>query len=308
MKSQYVNFLFYFDTTNHYIKKNEFIQSLETTQAIFENLSENILGNNFKVDIVVLPPEVGSLKQIIGLFVITSALSSPIGEISSGFLSGLLGRDLKDYGMDGGRFARDYLKKILSITKLELESLIPQKINIDKSIKYKSDFYELLLESEDILGIKYDESEDEIKREKFIYYISSDIVRDLDPELEYRELQIYRPILGNEQRGKWEFVDNKTKEKISTTICDTNFLNNVLKGRLPLKQSPNPDIIKCQIQIDSKMVNGETVEKGKKLITVYQYNDKKIIDIPSDFVTNIRLHKLKKNNQHNMLELLPKKT
>lgn len=49
MKSQYVNFLFYFDTTNHYIKKNEFIQSLETTQAIFENLSENILGNNFKV-------------------------------------------------------------------------------------------------------------------------------------------------------------------------------------------------------------------------------------------------------------------
>lgn len=306
MKSQYIDFLFHFDTKNPYINKDNFIQSLNTVQAIYENLNTNIFDNNFKVNIVVLPSEMGSLKQLIGIFILTSALSSPIGEISSGFLSGLLGKDLKEYGIDAGKFAQDYLRRILSTTKLELESLIPKKINIDKSIKYKSDFYRKLLEDENIRGIKYKETENEIKREKFIYYISSDIVRDLDPEFEYRELQIYRPILGNEQRGKWEFIDNKTKEKVLTTIYDTNFLNSILKGKLPLKQSPNPDIIKCQIQIDSKMVNGETIEKGKKLIAVYQYNDKKIIDVPNDFFANVRLPKIKRNNQRSLLDLLGK--
>lgn len=301
MKPQYTEFLFYFDTKNHCITKNEFVQSLNTTQAIFENLNTNLFGNTFKVDIVVLPPEEGSLKQLIGIFVLTSALAAPIGEISSGFFSGLLGKDLKEYGMDAATFAKDYLKRILATTKLELEGLVPPEINIDKSIKHKSDLYKILMEDENIRGIKYGENDDGIKRERFMHYISSDIVRDLESEFEYRELQIYRPILGSVQRGKWEFVDNMTKEKVVTTVCDFNFINSILKGKLPLKQSPNPDIIKCQIQVDKKMINGEIIEKGKKLIVVYEYNDKKIVNIPNDFVVNIRLPKKPKKYHYNSL-------
>ncbi len=65
MKQVDTTFLFYFETENHYITKDEFIQALTTSSIIFENLNTDILGEKFHFKIVVLPPENGSLKQII---------------------------------------------------------------------------------------------------------------------------------------------------------------------------------------------------------------------------------------------------
>lgn len=293
-----------YDTKNRYISKEEFVVGVDAVNEILQEFCEVFFDNKISIETRILVPEHGSFIQNIGFFVMGALLTAPIGEFSTGFMTELLGKSPQEYGKKYAKLACDFTRGLLSTEREKLDLIIPNNVNIDKSIKVKSDFYSCMLKNEEIHGVKFSKDETIIKRDNFILYISSDIVRQLDSVFSYKELKIFKAILFDNNRAHWGFIDVKTGEKITAKICDAVFITKFLSGLLPLKKTSHPDFIKCKLEVEREMVNGKIVERGKKIIEIYTCNDVILKKVPDDFEIGIALSKKNNYQQAGLLEII----
>ena len=164
---------------------------------------------------------------------------------------------------------------------------IPQEMNLDIAIKAKSDFYTMCSNNFDIKGIGFtNDNNFIIKRQDLPRYISQDIIRKIPDTLVLQELIIYKPV-NIPSDNQWSFKDNKTKQNLNANITDDEFKNNFLLGQYPLKSSRDNDVIVALVRYERQMVNGEEKVVGKKINTVFKFNDTVIKPIPKQLLFNL---------------------
>ena len=117
-------------------------------------------------------------------------------------------------------------------------------------------------------------------------YISQDIIRELPDTLVLQELTIYKPV-NIPSDNQWSFKDNKTKQNLNANITDEEFKNDFLLGQYPLKSTRNNDIITALVRYERQMINGEEKVVGKKIDTVFKFNDTEIKPIPKQLLFNL---------------------
>ncbi len=282
MRNDNTTLSFYFGTQNHYLTQKLFVQTLVSSQVIVDEFDRIAFDSRLKPRIIVHPPRDGSFEFEIGLLLATVG-GVVLNEWLKGFFRGLLGKSLEECGHGHGWLLLNGVKKIFTTPAFAIKELPLPDINIDKSIKAKSDFFQELSLHPDIERVRIGDDSIAIEMKKFIEHISNDIERELDPVYVYQELQINKPILVARQQGAWGFINNLSGTHVNARMNDSHFKFLITSGALPLKKNSTPDIIKCIMQIDKKMVNGEILEKGKKILTVYECNGKKLAPLPADF-------------------------
>ena len=132
----------HFNTENHYITLNEFVQTLVSYEKIAKNFTEDLLEVKNGVKVYILPPKEGGFIINIGIFVVTAAASAIIGAAASeefkGLIKGLTKNSKKfpsGYELGtGGEILGEMITGFVEQTSEEikdLEKYIPNNKNID---------------------------------------------------------------------------------------------------------------------------------------------------------------------------------
>lgn len=276
--------LFHFDTEKNCLPINDFI----ITANSFQKVSNELLQKCFdkaQYEFAVYPAESGSFKEWLAISLIGGMLINSTSEFVGGFIKGLTGKTISEYGEATGQLIKDM---IVGFYAQDVEQLkIPQEMNLDIAIKAKSDFYTMCSNNFDIKGIGFtNDNNFIIKRQDLPRYISQDIIRKIPDTLVLQELIIYKPV-NIPSDNQWSFKDNKTKQNLNANITDDEFKNNFLLGQYPLKSSRDNDVIVALVRYERQMVNGEEKVVGKKINTVFKFNDTVIKPIPKQLLFNL---------------------
>lgn len=290
--------LFHFDIEKNDLPVNDFVIMANSLQKV----SSAIVGQyykNAKYEISVCPAEYGSFKGWFGGLLVGAILVNPFEEYMSGFIKGLTGKAPAEYGENHGEMIKD---SIIGFYSQDTEQLkVPQEMNLDIAIKAKSDFYTMCSKNKDIKGIGFTNDRNFIiKRPDLPRYISQDIIREIPDTLVLQELTIYKPV-NIPSDNQWSFKDNRTKQNLNANIIDEEFKNDFLLGQYPLKSTRNNDIIVALVRYERQMVNGEEKVIGKKIDTVFKFNDTIIKPIPKQLIFN--LPRLSHNQEEHELDL-----
>ena len=282
-------FYIHFDVENHYITADEFIQAVNSIQITCNDLKNNLLDTKDKCELIILPPENGSFLAVMGIIATTTGTAFVAfceTDLGKSFIKDLTGNEPSYYAEEAGRFIGDSLKGLYTKSKTELKKIIPNTINLDASIKAKSDFYQKCASSNDIKAIGFDNSEQfPIKRKDFCRYMSSDIVRELPSDYVLQELIIKKPETIN-CKAKWTFKDCTTKKSFDAAIEDEHFKEGFLRGKYPIKENLSPDRIIAKVEYQKELKNGKENPKNINIVDVYSFNDKHLKTIPKDLVLN----------------------
>lgn len=111
-------------------------------------------------------------------------------------LQELTGHDAKYYGIASVKLVKDVTISVFSKTKDELNRIIPDDINIDEAIEAKSKFYTVIVNDKNIKSLGFtDKDKTLIKKSEMVYYISPDMIRDVDNIVQYAKLKIIKAVL-----------------------------------------------------------------------------------------------------------------
>lgn len=294
--------LFHFDTEKNYLPVNDFIIMANSLQKVSSTLVGQYFRNS-RYELSVCPPENGSFKGVFTGILIGAFIANPLEDYVSGFIKGLTGNSFTEYGENHGALIKDSIIAFYSKDTVQLK--IPQEMNLDIAIKAKSDFYTMCSKNTDIKGIGFTNDDNFIiKRSDLPRYISQDIIRKIPDILVLQELTIYKPV-NIPSDNQWSFKDNKTKQNLNANIIDEEFKYNFLNGQYPLKSSQNNDIIIALVRYERQMVNGEEKIIGKKIDTVFRFNNTMIKPIPEKLLFN--LPRLSQTEEETELDLFYKK-
>ena len=291
---------FYFDTIESKLSISAFSQMVNSIDVVTNDISQLFLGEKTKCKVYILPPEDGSFKSKFAITLVTIAVGLSTN-FADGFIEGLTGHDVKYYGQEFGTFVKDATIGIFSKTKNELNKIIPTNVILDKSIEAKSKFYLSIVNDKNIKSLGFSKNDKSlINRVNMGAYISDDIIRDVDNTEEYAKLTIIKPVTVQSQQA-WTLRDQAKSRNDDYKILDENFKSLVWNGYNPLKETEKPDEILAKIEYVKEMKNGviSTVETNIK--EVYQFNDKELKKLPSDFTLN--KPKNKKKDKDNQLKL-----
>ncbi|MCF6198289.1 MAG: hypothetical protein L3J67_02620 [Hyphomicrobiaceae bacterium] len=90
MTSDTIEIFIHFGVDEHFIPVSDFTISSKSITAIAEAINQHIFNGELKYQLVILPPESGSLLKKVGIIYIGGALlAGLLGEYSSGFFKGL---------------------------------------------------------------------------------------------------------------------------------------------------------------------------------------------------------------------------
>jgi len=108
-----VLFSIFYDVPQHAIALDTFLRSAEEFSNLVESFNQDLFEGQVQYRIYVLPPEAGSFAQRLGMVVIAGATivgaaisGSTIGDVGKGFVEGVVGRPLQEWGQELGRNAR----------------------------------------------------------------------------------------------------------------------------------------------------------------------------------------------------------
>lgn len=271
--------LLHFDTSSNVLSLDDFINTGRYLQSVGNNVISLFLKNS-KYDIFVLPPEIGSFKAVFKSVLIGFLLGA-IPEFTSGFIKGLTGKSISEYGENIGQLSKDLIEKIFSTPNTDLR--IPNNLDLDRALKAKSNFYTMCYKSKIINGVSFNNYSNYIPKNSFINYISEDIVRPLSDKYELRELTIVKPIIVPSE-NQWQFKDD-TDKIINAEMKDENFIKGILSGNLPLKSSSKDDKVIVMIKYKRQKINGEEKIVSKTIEKIYRFNEIEFAPLPENMET-----------------------
>lgn len=276
--------LFHLDMEKHNLPVNDFVIMANSLQKVGSTIV-NQYYENAKYEISVCPAEYGSFKGWFSGVLIGATLVSPFEDLTIGFIKGVTGKTPAEYGENLGEMMKD---SIIGFYSQDVEHLkIPQEMNLDVAIKAKSDFYTMCSKNSDIKGVGFtNDNNFMIKRPDLPRYISQDIIRKVPDTLVLQELAIYKPV-NIPSDSQWSFKDNKTKQILNAYIADDEFKNDFLHGWYPLKSTKNNDVIVALVRYERQIINGEEKVVGRKIDTVFKFNDMQIKPIPEKLLFNL---------------------
>jgi len=302
-------FFIYFKCDNSEITAQEAIKALEMLEITVRDLQKNFLDNT-PIGVKVKPFREGSLEIIVDFIVHNKELLYiPAGWIGGTFLKSLLGFDnieeyikrqallmrsgikesIQENYIDTTLFIKNYTEVFLKKTNEELDPLLEnlqknENINLDSSVKAKNDFFEEVLNAKTTDGIGFQTRENKIiSRDIFHKYIRNDIIRERPDIYEYKEFEIYKPVLNAKSQAKWGFYDRNTHEIRSAKMADRDFAKGIIEGVFPLKTTSKPDIIRCEVRIARQLKNEKEHIKSETIINVYTFNSQLLKPLPRDF-------------------------
>jgi hypothetical protein len=292
----------HFDVADHRLPLDDFIIAANSTKAIIEDFNQQFFGGKLKYQIVVLPSEIGSFREKLGIIVTTGAifvLGGLVPEFSSGVIKGITGKSVAELGEIVGQKIDSEAD---SIQKIWHESLVAiflreaskgfflkevdalEKCGITKEIFSKSyegrnEFYESCYRNSEIQGVGFDDTDTfPIQRKDFAKFIvdipEKEDNADSDWKVEITYIKVTSPNWERGDNRSWKAKYERDREAFFT-IEDKIFWGLVEAEQLILK---GKDSIKVQWAY--------IVENGKRkkfrVLKVLEYNGAEISDPLSD--------------------------
>lgn len=321
----------HFNIAEHYLPLNEFIETAVGAKAIIENFNKEFCGGKLEYRIVVFPPEKGSFKSRLGVWVLagaTSLFAFANTDIGKGFIHGLTDHDPAYWSEQAGISIKNKVQKALkddsdlakkaaaTVLKecakgfLQKDSDELRKIGISKrhfreAYEAKNDFYSICLDNQEIKGIGFDDTERfPIKRSDFpkhIVALPPENDDELDPDwiVETKEVKVTSPVWVRDGR-QWQAKYDNNKDALFI-IEDEGFWKLVEANKLKPK-IPDLLLVQWAYVLDGKR------RKNVKVLKVLEYN-RAVLAKP---LTNRQLNKILKKHsvaQDNLQEdLFSRKT
>lgn len=285
----------HFNIAEHYLPLNQFIETAVGAKAIVENFNKEFCGGKLEYQIVVLPPEKGSFKSQLGVWVIAGAgilwafVESDVGK---GFINGLTDHEPAYWAQQAGiatkaaiqkemkeeseaarkaaaALMKECTKGFLEKDSDELRSIGISKRHFREAYEAKNEFYHTCLENLEIKSVGFDDTEKfPIKRADFPRYIVNlppEDDDDLNPDwiVEIQEIKVTSPVWVRDGR-LWQAKYENNKDALFT-IEDEGFWklveNNKLKPKIP-------DLLLVQW---AYVLDGRR-RKNVKVLKVLEYN------------------------------------
>jgi hypothetical protein len=102
----------YYDVRESRIRLDTFVGVAKQYEALIHSLAEEIFGQQIIIQVYVLPPEEGSLRQVLGVVVIAGMggiLGTGGWEMARGFINGLSGQSPEEWSQQLGEELRNYI-------------------------------------------------------------------------------------------------------------------------------------------------------------------------------------------------------
>lgn len=286
----------HFNVPNHYLPLDEFIETARDVEEILNELNFKFFEGKLNIQILVLPSEDGTFLKRIGFLLLGSAtlawtfLGSDVGK---GFVKGLTGHEPAYWAEQAGEGAKELLilkestKGFLEKDNQTLNQAGITMIEFPSAFKARNDFYSMCLRSEDVKGVEFNKSgKFDIGRGKFSDYFKAeeDKVNIVTTKFINRihKLIVVAPVISEGSYAQWKARDFETSAHFKFHLKDDGFLQGVLLGKYPFKESKNEDVITVCIEYKIEETNGVEHVCERNAVKIYQFNAIKIAEIPKD--------------------------
>ncbi|MCE9508314.1 MAG: hypothetical protein K8R48_08410 [Alphaproteobacteria bacterium] len=285
----------HFNIAEHYLPLDEFIETAKNTRAIVENFNKEFCGGKLKYRIVVLPPEKGSFKSRLGVWIIAGASTLWLfaeSDIGKGYISGLTGQEpaywAKQSGVATKKAIDEVTKKDTNESKQAASVVLKEcakgflakdtdelrKIGMDKrhfreAYEAKNEFYTTCSNNPEIKGIGFDDTEKfPIKRVDFPRFIvdlppKDDDDANLNWQTEVKTVTVTSPVWIRDGRLWQAKVDNK--RPVLFSIDDDGFWSRVENNGLKPK-------IFDQLKVQWAFIADGKIRKNTRVLRVLEYN------------------------------------
>lgn len=295
----------HFNVLEHSLPLEEFIIAAKSTESIIEDFNQQFFGGNLKYQIIVLPPEAGTFKQLLGLNLMTAGaifvLGGLVPEFSSGVVKGLTGKSVFELGELVGQevieitsegkeywqrelvelFLTEAAKGFFQKEERELFKCGLAKEKFIKAYESRNNFYEACYRNPDIHSIGFtDTDEFPIKRSdfpRFIVDIPENEKEGDDNDEWVVEITHIRVTSTNWERGDnrlWKAKYHKDKEALFS-IEDELFWGLVETESLKVK-------VRDSIKVQWAFMEEGGKRKKFRVLRILEYNGKEISTPLSD--------------------------
>lgn len=298
-KEQTKELCVHFETIEHRISLEQFVQTVSSYEIISKNIAEQIFNVKKGVKIYILPPKEGSFDLSMLLWISATAVSSIVGSIATdsvkGFIRGVtkkLNPNKFPEGFDCEQAAEvlgDTVTGFMIETAEEIdriEASIENVSNIDISKKAKADFYGSCSKNKDILGLGFSsENNFPLKRADFVTRAIEPSIKPLPVKEELKELIIVKPV-NVEEDLQWDLKDKNTKESLTAKMADEEFKTLLFEGKCPQRKNATPDVIIARVEFHNNLKNGKESKDEYIITDVYKFNRKTLKAIPEKLKLN----------------------
>lgn len=266
----------HYDIVDHSIDLALFVEAARSIEQVTSLISKELTGTIPKI--VVLPPEKGSFKQVIGI-VFVGTLSFFPSDIVSGVVEGLTGKKLSEWSRSVTECVLDTTRAFFSQKYEDVRKVVGESSLFLSAIKSKSDFYTSCINSTSIKGLGFSDKESfPIQRNNFIDYVEPEkLEKEQSNVYKLQELIIVSPVIVDKSQMKWKFKILNDNKICSMSMDDKKFQNNVLLGCYPLKKTSKDDVLTAYVCYQKKSNASEC-----SVIKVYKINDLVIENIPEN--------------------------
>lgn len=314
-KEQTKELCVHFDTKEHRISLEQFVQTVNSYEIVSNNIAEQVFGVKKGIKIYILPPKEGGFVVSMLLWLSGVAVGGIFSSIASdstkGFISGVTKRLNPDKYPNGFDFeqAAEVLGDTVTGFMLEtaeeidhLEASLKNTPNIDISKKAKADFYSSCSRNKDILGIGFSpENKFSLKRADFVTHAVEPSIKPLPVKEELKELIIVKPV-NVEEDLQWELKDKNTKESLTAKMADEQFKTMLFDGKCPQRKNSTPDVIIARVEYHTKLKNGKESKDEYVITDVYKFNRKWLKEKPEGYKLNKRKKITNSNGQLNLFD------
>lgn len=277
----------HYDVAGHTLSIDTAIQGLVSIKGVIKELEEQLFKhdkNYISSTVLVSVDEEGGLKQVLQILMMASGLVLPLGGIEESenfaqFMKQIHGEEYEagQIGFHLGRAVKLFMEEDAE----KIENIAPERLNLNKAKKYKSDFYQQCLNNQNIKGLEFsDENEFPIKRKNFSSKISNNSSKDTKSEFKLYKDIILVSAVEIDRDLAWRFQETNSPKIIKAYMEDYDFKKRFLEGLYPLKTSVDHD----KMSILLKEIT--TIETGaiRRIVKdVYKFNETVIKAIPSSF-------------------------
>ncbi len=291
----------HFDVPSEYLNADNYLVAVNSFKTCLSDFNKRLFQENINYEFVVLPSEIGSFKGVIGIvlkkpltsiMVVGSVASLIESDLVKGLVEGLTGQKIDYYEAThkAGEFLVDLTTGFFSTETEELERMVPDSLNLDKSFHAKSEFYKECIHNCSVSGVGFtDEHKFPVRRDSFPKHVSKEKVRSVKSDFVLHRVIVVSPV-DIDVDQIWRFKDPISGKSLKAYMRDKNFKQGFLGGRYPLKQSRKDDHIIMLVEYKKQERNGEVESKEVCVHTVYTFNEIEIVPLPEDKkVAGIRL-------------------
>lgn len=291
----------------HHLLWQTFVQTGGSVEKIAQDICEKFFGDDFAIEMVVLPSEEGSFLKKIKINIVKVAIGSTLvaGTLnqSSQFLTTPVGKAafkrIFNTDKDPEYFIENLGKEESASLMAESTKYFLQTSNDDlakdgiknddfpKAFAGRSSFYRACQENLEIKALEFcRDNKFPIKKSDFCNYITNDYIKTSSRK-KLHELAIVSPIIKQRKKSKlkWKAEDKISGKILDFAMDDKEFKKRFLAGDYPLKESGEDDVIIGLFEYQKIEINGEMkLTSSVSATKIYQFNDQRIETIPTNLV------------------------